>query len=251
MVQKIPVALQVYSVREAAAQDLRGTLEQIAEMGYAGVEFAGYYDTPAQALREMLDELGLKVAGTHTGWRTVQPEALAETIEFNRILGNKNLIVPGLPPERRGTREAWLQTAAFFDDLAEQLGPHGMRAGYHNHAVEFQPLDGENPWDTFARHTRPGVILQLDLGNAAHGGADPVAYLRKYADRAVTVHLKDYSPTNDKALLGEGQIDFGEVFRICESSGRTEWYIVEQESYAYPPLECVRRCRDALKQLGR
>ena len=90
-----------------------------------------------------------------------------------------------------------------------------------------------------------------DMNVYLDGGADPVPYLRKYADRAVTVHLKDHDPTNDKALLGEGKLDWDEVFRICESSGVTEWYIVEQESYAYPPLECVRRCRENLRKMGR
>jgi sugar phosphate isomerase/epimerase len=103
----------------------------------------------------------------------------------------------------------------------------------------------------FARETRPDVILQFDLGNALHGGGDPLPLLRKYADRAVTIHLKDHDPNNDKALLGEGTLNWDEVFRLCEGSGKTEWYIVEQESYAYPPMECVRRCRENLRKMGR
>ena len=73
----------------------------------------------------------------------------------------------------------------------------------------------------------------------------------KFADRAVTVHLKDHDAANDKALLGEGTLNWDEVFSICEGSGKTEWYIVEQESYAFPPLECVRRCRENLRKMGR
>ncbi|MGH2352532.1 MAG: sugar phosphate isomerase/epimerase family protein [Chloroflexota bacterium] len=248
---RIPIALQLYSVREDCARDLPGTLKAVAEMGYEGVEFAGYYDRSAQELRAMLDDLGLQVAGTHTGLRTVLDDELPRTIEFNQTLGNRYLVVPGLPPERRGSRQAWLETAALFNDLAEKAQPAGMRVGYHNHAVEFQPLDGEAPWDTFFGHTRQDVIMQLDLGNARHGGADPVPYLEKYAGRATTVHLKDYSATNDQALLGEGDIRWEDVFRLCESVGGTKWYIVEQESYAYPPLECVRRCLEQLRKMGR
>jgi sugar phosphate isomerase/epimerase len=248
----IPVALQVYSVRQDAAQDLPGTLKAIADAGYAGVEFAGYYDRTAQELRRLLDDHGLRCAGTHTGLKTVLDDELERTIEFNQVLGNRNLIVPGLPAERRGGRDVWLDNARLFEEINQKVRARGMRLGYHNHGHEFQAPDGgEVPWDTFAQHTSPDVVLQLDLGNAMHGGADPLPYLRKYAERAVTIHLKDHDPENDKALLGEGNLDWDEVFRLCEGSGKTEWYIVEQESYAYPPLECVRRCRENLKKMGR
>ncbi|HEV2121969.1 MAG TPA: sugar phosphate isomerase/epimerase [Chloroflexota bacterium] len=247
----IPVGLQLYSVRKDCEADLPGTLKAVAEMGYTGVEFAGYYGRTAQELRTLLDDNGLNVAGTHTPFKSVQDDELQQTIEFNQAIGNKYLIVPSIPQDRRGTREAWQETARFFNELTEKVKPHGMHVGYHNHSFEFQPLDGELPWDTLGQNTKPEVILQLDLGNAMHGGVDPVPFLRKYADRAITVHLKDRSTTNDKALLGEGEIDFREVFRICESTGKTQWYIVEQESYAYPPLECVRRCRENLRNMGR
>ncbi len=251
----IPVALQVYSVRKDAAENLPATLEAIAAADYAGVEFAGYYDRTAQELRRLLDDHGLRCAGTHTGLKTVLDDELDRTIEFNQVLGNSNLIVPGLPAERRGNRDVWLDNARLFEEINQKVQERGMRLGYHNHGHEFQASDGadggEAPWDTLAQNTSASLILQLDLGNAMHGGADPLPYLRKYAGRAVTIHLKDHDPNNDKALIGEGVLDWDEVFRICESTGKTEWYIVEQESYAYPPLECVRRCRENLKKMGR
>src|SRR5688572_27046391 len=249
---RIPVALQVYSVRKDAAEDLPGTLKAIKEAGYDGVEFAGYYERTAQELKRLLDDNGLRCAGTHTGLKTVLDDELGRTIEFNRTLDNRNLIVPGLPAERRGGAAVWSGNATLFNELAEKVAGEGMRVGYHNHGHEFQAAPGEEvPWDVFGRETRDDVILQLDLGNAMHGGGDPVPFLRKYADKAVTVHLKDYDPGNDKALLGEGKLNWDEVFAICEGSGKTEWYIVEQESYAYPPLECVRRCRENLRKMGR
>jgi len=248
---QIPVALQLYSVRQDAAQDLPTVLRQVKEMGYDGVEFAGYYDRTAAELRILLDDTGLQVAGTHAGLKTVLDDELERTIEFNRAIGNTNLIVPGLPPERRASIQAWKETAQFFTDLSEKIKAHGMRAGYHNHGHEFQELEGQLPWDVLAQNTPPDFILQIDLGNAMHGIPDPVPYLEKYADRAMTVHVKDRDPNNDKALLGEGTVRWDDVFRVCEQSGKTEWYIVEQESYAYPPLECVRRCRENLRKMGR
>jgi sugar phosphate isomerase/epimerase len=247
----IPIALQLYSVRELCAQDLSTTLAAVAKMGYVGVEFAGYYGRSAQELKRLLDDNGLKVAGTHIGIDTLLGEQLERTVEFNQILGNKFLIVPGLPEERRNSRAAWLETARLMNEAAERVAPHGMRVGYHNHWIEFKPLDGELPWDTFFGNTRPEVVMQLDTGNAMHGGTDPIPFLRKYPGRAATVHLKEYSATNDKALIGEGDVRWEEFFSLCESIGGTEWYIVEQETYAYPPLECVERCLQNLRRMGK
>ncbi|MBD3181329.1 TIM barrel protein [Candidatus Poribacteria bacterium] len=248
---KIPIGLQLYSIREDCQKDLAGCLKAVAEMGYDGVDFAGYYGHEAKDVRKMVDDVGLKVCGAHLGLDLLTGDALKETVEFQRILGNKYLIVPGLPEERRNSRAAWMGTAKIFNEIAEKLEPEGMMTGYHNHAIEFKPMDGELPWDTFFGNTKDEVIMQLDTGNAMHGGADPVEFLKKYPGRAITVHLKEYSSTNDKALIGEGDCPWDEVFEACESIGNTEWYIVEQESYAYPPMECVEICIKNLRNMGK
>lgn len=248
---KIPIALQLYSVREDCAKDLPGTLAAVAKMGYAGVEFAGYHGRSADELRRLLDDLGLKCAGTHIGIDTLLGDQLRATVEFNRTLGNRFLIVPGLPESYRSSRAAWQKTAALFNDLADQVKGDGMLVGYHNHNIEFKPLDGELPWDTFFGNTRREVVMQFDTGNALHGGGDPVVFLKKYPGRATTVHLKEFSKTDPKALTGEGDIDWPAVFALCESSGGTQWYIVEQESYAFPPLACVKRCLENLRRMGK
>jgi sugar phosphate isomerase/epimerase len=248
---KIPIGLQLYSVRKDCERDLPGTLKAVAEMGYDGVDFAGYYGYEAKEIRVMLDDLGLKTCGGHLGLSTLLGDELKRTVEFQRTLGNKYLIVPGLPEPRRNSRAAWQETAKLFNEIAEKLKPEGMLTGYHNHAIEFTPMDGEMPWDTFFGNTRKEVIMQLDTGNALHGGADPVPFVEKYPGRAITVHLKEYSKANPRALIGEGDVRWDDIFRLCETIGGTEWYIVEQESYAYPPLECVDRCLKALRKMGK
>ena len=249
---KIPIALQLYSVREDCARDLPRTLEAVADMGYNGVEFAGYYDRSAEQLRKMLDDLGLRAAGTHTGIDTLLGDELERTVQFNRILDNRFLVVPALPEERRNSKAAWLETASLMNEISERVKPEGMLVGYHNHAVEFQPVNEELPWDIFFGSTVPDVVMQLDTGNAMHGGVSPdgvLEILRRYPGRSLTVHLKEFSSTNDKAVIGEGEVKWQEFFSLCETIGHTEWYIVEQESYAYPPLECVRRCIYNLKEM--
>jgi sugar phosphate isomerase/epimerase len=248
---RIPIALQLYSVREDAARDLQGVLAAVADMGYEGVEFAGYYGHDAQTIRGWLDVYGLKVAGAHVGIDALLGDELAHTVAFHQTLGNTTLIVPGLAEQWRNSRAAWLKTAETLNAIAVALKPYGMRTGYHNHHIEFAPMDGELPWDTLFSNTTNDVIMQFDTGNALHGGAQAAPFLRRYPGRAKTVHLTEYSTTNDSALIGEGDVPWTEIFELCETIGGTEWYIVEQESYAYPPLECVRRCLQALKAMGK
>jgi sugar phosphate isomerase/epimerase len=248
---RIPIALQLYSVREDCKRDLPGTLAAVAKMGYEGVEFAGYYDRTASELRKMLDDLGLKVAGTHTGLNTLEADQLKATIEFNQTLGNRFLIVPWIDAEKLSSRQACAEIGRTLDGIAAQLRPLKMHTGYHNHSHDFAAVDGATPWDLLAQSTGPDVVLQLDIGNAMHGGADALAYLRKYADRGLTIHLKEFSKTKDKVIIGEGDVNWKEVFDICESTGKTEWYIVEQESYPYPPLEAAERCLKNLRAMGK
>ncbi len=252
---RIPIGLQLYSVRDDCAKDLPGTLQAVAKMGYDGVEFAGYYGYSAAELRKMLDDTGLVCCGTHIGFATLLGDELPMTVEFNRVLGNRYLICPGLPEERRNSRVAWLKTARIFSEVAARLEGTEMLTGYHNHWIEFTEMDGELPWDTFFGLAREDVIMQMDTGNAMHGGADPIPFMERYPGRAITVHLKEYSAGRgqgyDAAIIGSGDVRWPEFFRLCETTGNTEWYIVEQENYDKAPLECVDLCLKALKAMGK
>jgi sugar phosphate isomerase/epimerase len=248
---EIPIGLQLYSIREECARDLPGSLKAVKEMGYDGVEFAGYHGYSAKELRSLLDELGLKCCGTHTSFASLQGDELPRTVEYNQTLGNPYLIVPWLAEKYRLSSADWQETAQEFNRIAEQLAPLGMYTGYHNHDIEFQPIAGGVPFDLFFAHTKPNVIMQIDLGNALIGGGDPVACLRRYPGRAITIHLKEFSATAPEALIGEGVVNWSEVFRLCETTGGTRWYIVEYESDVYPALEAVKRCRTYLRQMGK
>ena len=248
---QIPIALQLYSVRDDAAKDLPGTLKAVADMGYAGVEFAGFHGHLAAEVKTLLDDLNLRVAGAHIGLDTLLGDQMEETIAFHKTIGNTFLIVPGLSSNRTSSRAAWLETAHLINEVAAKLRPLGMQTGYHNHTIEFAPLDGELPWDTFFGNTDKDVIMQFDTGNAMHGGADAPPFLERYPGRATTVHLKEYSKTNPNALIGEGDIPWETIFRLCETTGGTQWYIVEQESYPVSPLECAAYCLQKLKQMGK
>ena len=246
--KRIPIAVQLYSVRKDCGKDFTGTIEAIGKMGYEGVEFAGYYGKKAKELRKVLDDNGLKCAGTHTQINTLLGDELKKTIEFHKVLGNQFLICPGLPGKYRNSAQAWLDTAKTFNEIAEKLKPHGMRTGYHNHSIEFKPMDGKVPWDLFFGNTAKEVVMQLDTGNAMHGGGDPVAILKKYPGRAGTVHIKEKSK-DGKAMVGEGDVKWKEVLPLLQTAGGTEWYIIEHERYSVPPIECIKRCLVNFKKM--
>lgn len=248
---RIPIGLQLYSVRHECQKDLVGTVTAVAKMGYKGVEFAGYYGRDAKTLRKLLDDLGLKCCGTHIGLETLLGDNLPRTVEFNRTLGNPYLIVPGLGAKYTSSREAWRKTADLFNEIADKLQPEGMRVGYHNHSAEFRPLEGELPWDIFFSRAKPTVIMQFDTGNAMHGGGEATVFLKKYPGRAATVHLKPFSRKKPNALIGDDELPWKDIFHLCETIGGTEWYIVEYESDAYPPLVSVEKTLEVLRRWGK
>jgi sugar phosphate isomerase/epimerase len=248
----IPVALQLYSVRNECQQDLFGVLRQVADMGYAGVEFAGYYGHSPAEIRKVLDDLGLKAEGTHTPIGDFADDRLAATIETHRTLGCTFAIVPWIPEDMRNSEESCKTTAAQMTAIAKKLEAEGLRTGFHAHEGDMRPLPGgKTAWDLLAGNTPDSFILQYDTANGMAGGADPVKPILDWPGRSVSVHLKGYAGGHG-ALVGDPDIPWEEVFKACETVGGTQWYVVEHEEAApLPPLDAVRQCRANLNRLGR
>lgn len=252
--KKIPMGVQVYSVRNLASKDLATILKGIAEMGYKGVEFAGYYGHSAQDVRKMMDDNGLVCCGTHTGVGTLLGEEYPKTVEYNRTLGNKYLIVPAGLEHALETKDGARMTAYLFNELADKAAQDGMLVGYHAHAGDLKVVDDTTPWDRFFSATKPEVVMQLDTGNCLAGGQNPVEVLKRYPGRATTVHLKEHGGGRGGVVGGENdQVDWNGVFEVCETTGGTEWYIVEQESYKEDEtsMDAIKRCIENLKKMGK
>ena len=243
---KIPVGLELYSLRDQCKTDLPGMLKAVAKIGYKGVEFAGYHGRTAKELRQMLDDNGLVACGTHTPFETIQPAKLEETIEFNRVIGNKFLIIPWM--EGKSAKE-WEEKAVLFNEVAGKVKSHGMFVGYHAHAHDFTKFGDISAWDIFFGKTGPEVVMQLDTSNCLEGGANPVEVLKKYPGRARTIHCKS-NGGGPEAVMGEDKVDWAAVFEFCETKGGTEWYVVEHES-SKDPLDAVTRAFAGMKKLGK
>jgi sugar phosphate isomerase/epimerase len=246
----VPIALQLYSVRNECAQDLLGVIAQVARMGYAGVEFAGYHGHSAAEIRKVLDDNGLKTEGTHTPIDAFDDEKIEATIELHKTLGTEFAIIPWIPEAMRNTPDACRATAERLTALVERLAPHGLRTGFHAHAGDMRPLEnGQSAWQMIAANTPDAFIMQYDTANGLMGGADPVQPIRDLPGRNASLHLKGWSGDH-AALVGEGDIDWPQVFDAAENGGGVQWYVVEHEEEE-GALEAVEQCLKNLRALGK
>jgi len=246
--KKIPIGLELYSLRNELPKDFTGVIQAVGKMGYQGVEFAGYYgwDNKADELRKLLDDNGLKCCGTHTPLPTLEGDALKKTIELHKTLGNKFLICPSLSAKDAG---GWMELAKKFNDISARAKEYDMLVGYHSHAGDFKKFDGKTAWEIFFDNTTPDVVHQLDTGNTIDGGGDPLALIKKYPGRTKTTHIKERGGSAD-APVGEGRVDWKPLFEAYESVGGTEWYIIEHET-SKNPMETVKACLDNMHKMGK
>ncbi|MCL2832632.1 MAG: TIM barrel protein [Treponema sp.] len=251
---KPKIAVQLYSVRHDLAKDLPGTLQAVRDMGYEGAEFFGGYIRP-DVLVKALKKAKLKIVGWHTPFANIMPNLIEATIAYNKLIGNNSVVVPSLPAEYTANRASWLKAASVLQTAAKRLAEDGMYTGYHNHHTEFSKVEGDMPWDIIAGATDKSVVLQMDTGNCMKGKGDPLALMRKYPGRGRTIHLKPFSKSKEFAtMIGSDDTDWQAVKKIGEGEGSaagSEWYIVEYECESlYKPLEGVKLCLKALKDLG-
>ena len=252
--QTIPVGLELYSVRDELGKDLMGTVRAVAKMGYALVEFySPYYDwTPgyAKEVRKLLDDLGIRCLSTHNSATALGAEGLNRAIEFNQILGSQFIVMASAG--RVKGLDGWKTVGDTLSRASEKLLPLGMRAGFHNHKLEFVPLDGKRPMEVIAAHTPKEVMLQLDVGTCVEAGSDPIAWIEAYPGRINSLHCKDWAPGEDKGyrvLFGEGASPWKEIFEAAETVGGVEFYLIEQEGSRFPAMETAERCLGTWKKM--
>jgi sugar phosphate isomerase/epimerase len=244
----VPVGIELYTVRDALAKDLMGTVRAVAKLGYQIVEFySPYYSwAPSQAsdIRKLLDDLGIQCRSTHNDNRVFTPDGIQKAIELNQIIGSKYIVMAS--PGEVSTADSWKQVADRLNAGAEKLKPLGMFAGYHNHGAEWQAVEGKRPMDILATNTDKSVALQFDVGTCVAAGADPVAWITSNPGRIKSMHCKDWKAGNTgyAALFGEGDAPWTKIFAAAESVGGIEYYLIEQE--AGPADEQLMRAEQCL-----
>lgn len=230
--KRLPVGLELYSVRDELAKDLFGTVRAVAGMGYEVVEFYSPYFqwTPeyAKDVRKLLDEVNLKCLSTHNGRNALEPEGLKKSIELNQILGSKTIVMASAG--RTATQDDWKKVADILTAASETLKPLGMRSGYHNHQLEFTEKDGFRPMPFLAANTPKAVTLQFDVGTCMEVGYDPIAWVKANPGRIRSLHLKDWGAGADRGyrvLFSEGDTPWKALLDAAEEVGGAEYFLIE------------------------
>ncbi len=238
------VGIQLYTLRDAAKANLERTLTDIAAIGYKDVELLGSMSNFGMAptqLRTVLDRVGLRAPSTHVGAGVF--DDLDRQLDEARTLGHEYLTVASFPADRRRTLDDVRRFGDRFNEAGAIARRRGVWIGFHNHAEDFTPVEGQAPYDVLVERTDPSVVrLQLDTGNLAMAGRDPQAYMKRFGARYWSFHVKDVPKMRATAdtELGKGMLDFR---RLLASIPRIEekHLFVEQETYPGAPLDSARR----------
>lgn len=268
----LPVAVQVYSVREDAKADLRGTLEKIKEMGYDGVEFAGLYGNDPKEIKKMCEEIGLIPISAHVPYRDMIKDPEGVLADYATI-GCKFVAVPYLIPEDRPGTEGFPEVIKNVKILGETANKLGMTLLYHNHDFEFIKLDGKYALDILYEEVSADLLqTELDTCWVNVGGENPSEYVKKYTGRAPVVHLKDFFGEKSEDMyeligidkkapvrpgnfefrpVGSGLQDFPPILEAAKFAG-AGWVVVEQDkpSMGLTSLESIEKSRKYLESIG-
>ncbi|MCA1010667.1 sugar phosphate isomerase/epimerase family protein [Halobacillus halophilus] len=221
---------------------------KVSEVGYDGVEFAGYFDTPSLELKKTLDNLGLKAAGSHIGIHDLEKN-LESTIQYSLEINSPYIICPGLPKQYRNNADSYKRTAELFNKIGETCGEHGLLFGYHNHHVEFEKHGGEYGLDILVDNTeRNNLFIEFDTYWAEVCGLKSLDFMEKYEDRCKILHMKDMNDWDDQknVEVGTGVMNFAAIVERGRAHG-IDWYTVEQEEYEQDSLKSVEQSLEYLR----
>lgn len=248
------IGVQLYSLRDDARRDLERTLVDIAGAGYGDVELLGSmgnFGMPPAQLRAVLDRNGLRAPSTHVGGGAL--DELDRQLDEARTLGHEQVIVASLPIRGTPTLDDYRHWADRLNESGRRARERGIWLGFHNHATDFRSVDGAVPYDLLAARIDPSVVrLQLDTGNLAQAGREPVDYLNRFGSRYWSFHIKDVPRLGAQTDtdLGAGVLDFR---RILASIGDVEHKLLFVEQETYPtgtPLESIRKDYQYLANLS-
>ena len=248
------IYLQLYSVRDDINSDFKGTIAKVAEIGYTGIEAAGYadgkfYGLEPKEFKAEIENVGMEVLSSHAGRPLAENVAQTnweevwkwwdEAIAAHKDAGMKYLVVPWIPtPKTLADLKSYCD---YFNQIGEKCNAAGLRFGYHNHNFEFIEIEGQTMYDYMLNNTDPSkVFFQMDVYWTVRGGKSPVEYFKKYPGRFELLHIKD-----EKELGQSGMVGFDAIFNNIDKAG-AKYIIVEVEKYDYSPFESIKMSYDYL-----
>ena len=267
----LPIAIQLYTLRNEAKEDFAATLKQVKKMGYDGVEFAGLHGHSAQEVKKMCEDNGLVPVSAHVSYAEFLID-IAGVVKTYADIGCKYIAFPSLPPENRPGAEKFDETVENTKKIAREAAKYGMTLLYHNHDFEFEKIGGKYMLDILYETIEKEYLqTELDVCWVNVGGEDSASFIRKYAGRAPVVHFKDYvgersedmyeligvdrkAPPRPEGFefrsVGDGKQDFSVILAAAVEAG-AEWVVVEQDrpTPGHTPLECARMSVDHIRSL--
>ncbi len=234
------IALQMYSLHQLTPVDFLGTLKSVAEIGYKAVEFAGYFNTPANVLKRTLKDLELVPAASHIWYKDLKdnPE---KVIEYSLEIGNHKIICTHFPEELHISSDSWKRKAEIINSISEKCKRSGIECGYQNHGFEFKQFEGKYALDILMENTQPDLMfLELETFFVEYCGLSSTELINKYKPRCKMLHLKDMKLKGEmlNTEIGSGLINFKDIV-AAGNENNAEYYIVKQENYEIPPLDSI------------
>jgi sugar phosphate isomerase/epimerase len=267
----LPIALQLYSVRDLLPKDYEGTLRQLGMLGYREVEAAGFFGHSPSEVKQAMEHAGLSCVSAHYPLKHLLPK-LDDVIQFGKDLGLKYIVCasPWLKdpsrvkdPGSRASRDAmtlddWRWNAEQFNRIGERVNAAGIRFAYHNHTAEFRSENGTVFYDELMRATDPAkVAFEMDCGWVVVGSKNPADYLSRYPTRISMLHVKEFkmggwtagSEPPPSTEMGRGSIDYRPIFEAAKRA-HIEHAFVEQEEFDMPPMEALKIDADYMRALA-
>ena len=261
--KKMKMGLQLYSLRDVIMKDVAGTLKQVASFGYKELETYGYgegklFGMPVKEFASLVRGLGMNVNSGHYGTGQGNPAAIGTLVnDWERAVadakeaGQAYMNIAYLQDSERKTLDDYKKVCGLINKAAEVCKKYGIRLGYHNHAFEFDKIDGQVPYDLMLKELdAKNVSMEMDLYWVVNAGQDPLQYFAKYPGRFEQWHVKDMDKANknQQVNVGTGRIDFKPIFAKASQAGLKQFY-VEQEAYPIGPVESVKACAEFVKTL--
>ncbi|MCL2209930.1 MAG: sugar phosphate isomerase/epimerase [Treponema sp.] len=237
-------SVQLWSVRDETEKDFAGTLKKLAQMGYTGVEFAGYGGLSAQEMKDVLVSNSLKPVGAHIGLDRLT-NALDEEIAYHKIIGTEYLICPS---SKIKTSEDAKTLAETFKPVIAKITEAGFKFAYHNHAFEFNKCCGDYLLDTLFATLPQEAAMELDIFWVSFAGVDPLVYMEKHRDRLKLIHVKQIDKDKKCVDIDQGILDYKEIITKAKAFG-VQQFILEQEEYAVSSMVSVKNDIDYIFKL--
>lgn len=253
---KAEVGLQIYTLRDTIFKDPKGVLKQVADFGYKKLETFAYRDgnifgMPFADFGKYMKDLGVKVTSGHYGLDQAKSDNWEKAVTDAKSIGQDFMVVPYLVDTDRKTIDDYKRVCEALNKAGEICNRNNVRFGYHNHAFEFENLEGQIPYEVMLKELDPKLVgMEMDIFWVVNAGQDPLKYFERFPGRFEQWHVKDMDKSDKmrNADVGKGSIDWKPIFAAAKKSGMKHFY-VEQETYPGAPIDSVGESIKYLKSI--